>query len=153
MPASSAAATAPARSSLEQSAGLRAEEVEGADVFAGHHDGHREDAADLVGEHGGAVDGPASLVGVGEVGDQDRGPRRDGVQARSLAEGELQFVVHARGRAAGSQCSAVGAVEDQRDRRCVDVEQHHAGLAQPVGGLYPAPAVDGGEELLVDRHI
>jgi hypothetical protein len=29
----------------------------------------------------------------------------------------------------------------------------HASLAQTVGGLYPAPAVDGGEKLLVDRHI
>ena len=58
-----------------------------------------------------------------------------------------------RGRTAGSERAAVGAVEDQGDRRRVDVEEHHARLTQPVGGLYPAPAVDGGEELLVDRHI
>ena len=70
-------------------------------------------------------------------------------EARALAEDELQFVVHARGRAAGSERSAVGAVEDQGDRRRVDVEEHHAGLTQPVGGLYPTPAVDGGEQLLV----
>ena len=93
-------------------AGLRAEEVQGADVFAGHQHGHREDAADLVGEQGGAVDGPAAFVGVGKIGDEDRRPRRDGVQAGTFAEGELELVVGPRGRAAGSKCSAVGAVED-----------------------------------------
>ncbi len=24
---------------------------------------------------------------------------------------------------------------------------------EPVGGVYPTPAVDGGEELFLDRHI
>ena len=71
MPASSAATTAPASWSPCEVAGLAAEKVEGADVFAGHHDGHREDAADLVVEHGGAVHGPADFVGVGQVDDQD----------------------------------------------------------------------------------
>ena len=132
---------------------MSAEQVEGADVFAGQDDGHREDTPDLEVEHGGAVDGPARVVGVGEVGDQDGRAPGDGVQAGAFAEGELQFVVHARGRAAGSEGSAVGAVEDQGDRRRVDVEEHHARLTQTVGGVYPTPAVDSGEELLVDRHI
>ena len=136
-----------------QLARLRAEEVEGADIFAGHDDGYRVDASDLVGQHGGPVGGPSNLLWIGEVDDQNRNPPRDRVQARSLAEGELQFVVRAGGRAAGSQCSAARAVEDERNRRCVNVEENHAGLAQPVGGIYPAPPVDGGEELLVDRHI
>ena len=78
---------------------------------------------------------------------------RDGVQAGALAEGELEFVVHTGGGAAGSEGSAVGAVEDEGNGRGVNVEEHHAGLAQPVGGLYPPPAIDRGEELLMDRHI
>ena len=78
---------------------------------------------------------------------------RDRIQARALTEGELELVVYAGGCAAGSERSAVGAVEDQGDRGGVDVEEHHTRLAQPVGGLYPSPAVNGGEELFVDRHI
>ena len=152
-PASSAAAMAPARCSASRSAGLGAEEVEGADVFAGDEDGHGEDAADLVGEQGGAVDGPAGVVEVGKIGDEDRGAERDGVQAGAFAEGELEFVVGARGGAAGSECSAAGAVEDERNGRGVNVEEHHAGLAEPVGGLYPPPPVNRGEELVMDRHI
>ncbi len=144
---------APARYSLSRCAGLSAEEVECAEVFAGDEHGHREDASDLVGEHGGAVDGPAGVVGVGEIGDEDRGAKRDGLEAGAFAEGELEFVVRARERAAGSEGSAVGAVEDERNGRGVDVEERHAGLAEPVGGLYPSPAVNRGEELVVDRHI
>ncbi len=134
-------------------AGLGAEKVEGADVLAGHEDGHREDAADLMREHGGAVGGPAGVVGVGEIGDEDRGASCDGVQAGAFAEGELEFVVQARRLAAGSKGSAGHAVEDQRDSRGVDVKEYHAGLAEPVGGLYSSPPVNGGEELVVDRHI
>ena len=104
-------------------------------------------------QHGGAVDGPASVVGVGEIGHEDRGAQRHGVQAGPLAERELEFVVHARGCAAGSECSAVGAIEDQRNGRGVNVEEQHAGLAQAVRGLYPPPAIERGEELLLDRHI
>ena len=136
-----------------QLAGLGAEKVEGADVLSGDDDGHRVDAADLEVEHGGAVDGPARFVGVGEVDDQDGCAPGDRVEARAFAEDELEFVVHACGRAAGSEGSVVGAVEDQGDRRRVDVEEHHARLTQTVGGVYPTPAVDSGEELLVDRHI
>jgi hypothetical protein len=106
-----------------------------------------------VGEQGWAVDGPAGVAGVGEIGDEDRGAECDGVQAGAFAKGELEFVVHARRSAAGSKGSAGGAVEDQRDSRGVDVEEHHAGLAEPVGGLYPSPPVNGGEELVSDRHI
>ena len=86
MPASSAATTAPESCSSVQPAGFGAEQVEGADVFAGDDDRHREDAADLEVEHGGAVDGPAGVVGVGEVDDQDGRAPGDGVQARALAE-------------------------------------------------------------------
>ena len=136
-----------------QAAGLGAEQVEGADVFTGDDDGHREDAADLEVEHGGAVDGPARVVGVGEIDDQDGRAPGDRIQARALAEEELELVVHAGGFTAGSEGSAVGAVEDQGDRRRVDVEEHHARLTQPVGGIYPTAAVDSGEKLLVDRHI
>jgi hypothetical protein len=76
-------------------------------VFAGHDDRHREDAADLVGEQGGAVDGPATVVEVGEIGDEDRAAKRDGVQAGAFAEGELEFVVGPRGGAAGSEKRAM----------------------------------------------
>ncbi|MGO9508383.1 MAG: hypothetical protein ACLPXZ_13960 [Mycobacterium sp.] len=65
----------------------------------------------------------------------------------------MQFVVRARRLAAGSQCSAARTVEDDRNRSRINVEQNHTGLAQTVGGFYPAPAVDGREELLVDGHI
>jgi hypothetical protein len=132
---------------------LGAEEVEGADMFTGDEDWHGEHAADLVGEHGGAVDGPACVVQVRKVGDEDRALERDGIQAGALAEGELELVVYAGGFAAGSERSAGGAVEHQGDRGGVDIEKHHTGLAQPVGGLYPSPAVNRGEELVVDRHI
>jgi hypothetical protein len=79
-------------------------------------------------QHGGPVGRPAHLLRIGEVDDQHRNPRRDRVQARSLAEGELQFVVYTGGRATGSQRSATRAVEDERDSRCVNAEQNHAGL-------------------------
>ena len=113
----------------QQWARLRAEEIEGADKFAGHDDGYRGDTSDLVGQHGGPVRGPASFLRIGEVDDQNRNPLRDRVQARSLAEGELQFVIHAGGRAAGTQCSAARTVEDKRNRCCVNVEETHTGLA------------------------
>ncbi len=96
-----------------EAAGLGAEEVQGADVFTGDEDGHREDATDLVGEQGGAVDGPAVLVGVGEIGDEDRAAGRDGIQAGAFAEGELEFVVGPGGRTAGAESSAAGTVEHQ----------------------------------------
>ena len=136
-----------------QPAGLCAEQVERADVFAGHDHRHREDAADVVGQHGGAIGGPPGVVGSARSSTRTGALRGDRVQARPLAEGELQLVILAGGRAAGAQRSGVGAVEDQRDGRRVDAEQRHARLAQPVGGVYPAPAFDGGEQLLVDRHI
>ena len=86
MPASSAATTAPASSSSGQHAGLGAEKVEGPDVFAGNDHGHGEYAADLVVQHGGAVRRPTTVLGVGQVGDEDRGALRDRVQAGPLAE-------------------------------------------------------------------
>ncbi len=67
MPASSAATTAPESCCAGQAAGLGAEQVEGADVLAGDDDGHRVHAADLQVQHRRAVDGPALLVGVGEI--------------------------------------------------------------------------------------
>ena len=114
---------------------------------------HEIDVRKLVRQHGGPVGGPPSLLGIGEVHDQDWSPTRDRVQAWPLAEGELQLVIYARGRTARSQCSAAGAVEDQRNRRCVNVEEDHTGLTQTIRSLDAALAVDGGEELLVDRHI
>ena len=39
--------------------------------------------------------------------------RRDGVQARTLANGELEFVIVARGRVAGAERSAGDPREDQ----------------------------------------
>ena len=153
MPASSAATTAPAKCSPSSRPGWARKRSRAPTYSPATSDRHGEDAADLVGEQGGAVDGPAAVVGVGEVDHQYRGSLGDGVQAGAFAEGELELVVDARGCAAGAKGSAGGAVEDQRDRRGVDVEQHHAGLAQPVGGFYPALAVDRGEELVVDRHI
>ncbi len=134
-----------------QLARLSAEEVEGADELAGYDDRHRADAADLVGEQGRAVGRPPRLLG--EVDDEHREPVGDRIQAGSLAERELQFVVGAGGGTAGAEGAAAGAVEDERDGGGVDVEKNHAGLAETVGGLYPTPAVDGLEELLVDRHI
>jgi hypothetical protein len=65
----------------------------------------------------------------------------------------LEFVVRARGVATGSERSAAGAVEDDRNGGGVDVEQPYARLTQTVGGVYPTPAVDRGEKLVVDRHI
>ena len=104
-------------------------------------------------QHRGAVHRPSLVIGIGQVDNHDRRTPGDRVEARPLAEEELQLVIHPRGRAAGSQGSAVGAVENQGDRRRIDVEEHHARLTQSVGGVYPTPAVDGGEELLVDCHI
>ena len=37
--------------------------------------------------------------------------------------------------------------------RCLNCEKDHAGLAQQVGSLDPAPAIDGGEEFVMNRHI
>jgi hypothetical protein len=37
--------------------------------------------------------------------------------------------------------------------RCIYAEEIHTGLAQVVSGIDPAPAVDGAEELLMDRQI
>jgi hypothetical protein len=132
---------------------LGAEEVEGADVLAGHEDRHGEDAADLMGEQGRAVDRPAGVGWVGKICDKNRALQCDGLQAGAFTEGELQFVVYARRFAAGSKRSAGRAVENQRNGRRVDIKEHHAGLAEQVGGLYPSPPVNSGEELVVDRHI
>ena len=134
-------------------ANVRAEEVERADILAGDDDGHGEHGADVVAQQCGPEHGPAGFAGVCEVDGGDGGSLGDGVQAGALAEGELQLVVHARGLAAGAQRSGGRAVENQRDRSGVDVEIHHARLAEPVGGVYPTPSVNGGEELVVDRHI
>ncbi len=43
--------------------------------------------------------------------------------------------------------------EDERNRRRINVEQHYAGLAKRVSGLYPAPTINGRAKLIVDRHI
>ena len=80
-------------------------------------------------------------------------PECDRVQAGTLTEGELQLVIDPGRRIAGAQGSRVGAVEDQRNGGRVDVEQIHARLAKTVGRVYPSPAFDGGDKLLVDCHI
>ncbi len=77
---------------------------------------------------------------------------RDRVQARPFAVDELQFVVHLRRRPAGAQRAGVRAVEDERDRRRINVEQQHARLTQSVGGLHSALAVDGSDKLVLDRQ-
>src|ERR1700761_7826283 len=77
-----------------------AKKIEGTDIFAGHNERHGVNAPDIVGQHGGPVGRPPSLPGVGKVNDQNRSPSRYGIQTGSLAEGELQFVVHACGRPA-----------------------------------------------------
>ena len=74
------------------------------------------------------------------------------VQARPLTQGELQLVIHPCRHPAGPQRANVGPVEDQRNRRRVDAEQHHAGLTQPIGGPDAPPVADGGKQLFVNRH-
>jgi hypothetical protein len=69
------------------------------------------------------------FVGVGEVDGHDPGSVRDGVEAGTLAQGELQFVVDSRGGAAGAERSGRRAVEDDGDGGGVDIEQSDAGLA------------------------
>ena len=138
---------------LFQAAGLVAEEIEGADVLTGDDDGHREDASDLQVQHRWAVDRPARIVGVGEIDDEHGRAPGDRVQAWTFAEEELEFVARARVFTTGSEGSGVGAVEHQGDRRRVDLEERHARLTQPVGGIHPSPAVDSGQQLLVNRHI
>ena len=133
--------------------GLGAEQVKGADVLTGDDEGHRVDAANLEVEHGGAVDGPARIVGVRKIEDHDGCAPGDRVQAWTFAEEELKFVARARAFIAGSECSSVGTIEDQGDRRRVDVEKRHARLTQPVGGIDPSATVDSRVELLVNRHI
>ena len=122
-------------------------------MLASHHDRHCEYEPNVVGQHGRTVGRPTDVSGVVEVDDQNRCATRDRLQAWTLAEGELQLVIPPGERTAGAQGSRVGAVEDQRDGCGVDVEQIHARLAQTVGRVYPSPAFDGGEKLLVDRHI
>ena len=41
----------------------------------------------------------------------------------------------------------------ERGLKPVDIEKHDTGLAEPVGGLYSLPSVNGGQKLVVDRHI
>src|SRR6478752_9913835 len=106
-----------------------------------------------MGQQRAPICGPASLLGVGKVDDQDGTPLGDSIQARPLAEGELQFVVGAGGMTARSQCSAARAIEDERDCGCIDVEKDHTGLAETVGGPYPAATLDSRQKLLMDCHI
>lgn len=82
-----------------------------------------------------------------------RGAPERTTSLKALPEDELKFVVPTGRRAASSQCSAARAIEDDRDRGGVDVEQNHTRLAQAVRGPYPAPAVDSSAELFVDCHI
>lgn len=93
------------------------------------------------------------FVGVGEVDGHDRGSMSDGIDAWPLAQGELQFVVHSRGRAAGAEGAGGGAVEDDGDGRSIDVKQSDAHLAQTVGRLRTAAAVDRRDELVPYRHV
>ena len=92
-PANSAATAAPPQLRRGQVAGFGPEQIERADILAGHHDGHGADAADPHIKHRGPVDRPAPLCGVAEILHQHRGPFGHRVQARPLPEGELQLVV------------------------------------------------------------
>ena len=133
-------------------AGLLAKEVKGANVFPGEDDGHCVDGADLTNEHGGSPGGPASVAGVGDVDNQDRPLLAHAVEARTLAEGELQLVVSARGCAAAAERAGRGAVKDERDGGRVYPQAGHAGRAQTIGGRCATPPVDCGEEWLVEFH-
>jgi hypothetical protein len=133
--------------------GVTAEQVKGADVLAGDDEGHRERAADVVGQQSRPERGPATFGGIGEVDDEDGSSSGDRFQTRPLAEGELQFVVLARRLAAATQRSAGSAVEDQGDGRGVDFEKEHARLAEAIGRLRAALSADGCNQLLLNRHI
>jgi hypothetical protein len=133
--------------------GLMAEEVKGADVLTGYHDGQGEDCANLLSEHNRAESGPATVVRVDEVDDEDGRSLVDGVHARAFANGELDFVEPAGRLAAAAEGSYRRAVKDQGDGCGVDVEQVDADRAQTIGGFSPTVAVDRREQLLLDRHV
>ena len=96
IPASSAATTAPANCSPSRRPGLRAEQVERADVFAGHH---APASRRRTGSRWPAWQDRRPATGR-RRGRRGRSPEPeragDRVQAWALAEGELQLVVSAR---------------------------------------------------------
>jgi hypothetical protein len=135
-----------------QLAWLMAEKVKGADVLARDDEGHGVHAANVLGQQGRTERGPATVGGIGQVDDVNGLSLGDGVQARALAEGELQFVVPPGRRATGTKGPGRSALEDQRNGRGVDVEKHDAGIAEAVRGVDPSMSVDRREQLLLDRH-
>jgi len=95
---------------------------------------------------------PPNNIGIGQIDHHHRRAVGHRVQARPLTQGELQLVIHPCRHPAGPQRANVGPVEDQRNRRRADAEQHHAGLTQPIGGPDAPPVADGGKQLFVNRH-
>jgi hypothetical protein len=135
-----------------QLAGLMPEKVKGAHVLARDDERHGVHAANVQGQQGRTERRPPTVGGIGQVDDVNGLSLGDGVQARALAEGELQFVVPAGRGATGTKGSGGSALEDQRNGRGVDVEKYDAGIAEAIGRVYPSTSVDRREQLLLDRH-
>jgi len=94
-----------------------------------------EDRANPAVEHRTAEGGPALFGQVLEVGHEHRRAAADGVQARTLAESELQLVEPPAEFAAGSEGPAGGGLVHQRDGSAVDLQQVDADVTQQVGGV------------------
>jgi hypothetical protein len=73
-------------------------------------------------------------------------------QARSLTQGELQFVIHSGLRRTRPQGSDFGPIENQRNGRRISAEQLYAHLAQPIGSSHATPITNRREQLLLDRR-
>ena len=135
-----------------QAAGPGLEEVECAGVLTADDHRHRIYAADPVGQHRRAVRRPAHLGRVGEIDHHDRRLEGHRVQARTLSVGELQLVVEPGLRPTRAECAGGRTVENQRERRTLDVEQLDARLAQPVGSLAAAVAAHSRRQLIENGH-
>ena len=131
-----------------QHTGVSPKQVQGA------HKGHpgTVHAAKLMRQHRRPIRRPPNNIGIGQIDHHHRravGHRsKHGPSARVNCGSSYTRA----DTPPAPQRANVGPVEDQRNRRRVDAEQHHAGLTQPIGGPDAPPVADGGKQLFLNRH-
>lgn len=123
----------PGQPGVAQRTGSGAEQIQRTDGGGRDSDRKRIDGPDTLPEHGrGVRRPPRSLRGAVEVLDQDWTGLTDRLQTGTFTERELEFVEPPAQRAAGTEGAHRRSRLHEGDSGPVDVEEVHAGLAQPI---------------------